>query len=489
MSNKNSLKKNLGLLDSTSIVMGSMIGSGIFIVSCDIARSMGSSGWFLLAWILTGLITLTAALSYGELAAMMPEAGGMYVYLREAFGKLIAFLYGWSLFTVIQCGTIAAVSIAFAKFTGYIFPVISSSNWIYKFGDLGNYHIGFNTENSLAIISIIFLTWINTKGISFGKFIQNLFTVIKVFAIILLIIIGFSFGKNLSVINQNLHDLWKASSLIVQNGEVVFTHNLTGISIYTTLGAAMVGSIFSSVAWDTVTYIASEVKNPKKDIPLSLVIGTGLVTLIYILVNLVYLSVIPLKGQIDGEDILLRGIQFAKDDRIGIAACEAILGNSGAFIMAILIMVSTFGCNNGLILSTARVYYAMAKDNLFFKKAEVLNKNQVPEFALIIQGVWSCILCISGTYSDLLDYVVFTVLLFYILSIVSIFVLRKKKPNLERPYKAFGYPFTPALYIIFASLVSINLLICKPLYTWPGLIIVLIGIPVYFIWNKKPKET
>jgi len=429
------------------------------------------------------VITLAAALSYGELAAMMPHAGGQYVYLREAFGKLIAFLYGWTLFTVIQSGTIAAVAVAFAKFTGVIFPVISNSNWIFKIGTFSHYSIGLNTENLLAIFSIIVLTLINTRGVEAGKYIQNIFTSAKIISLIGIILIGLTIGKNHGAIIQNLQNIWNASwTHISPNFHV---EQLNGLLIFGVLGTAMVGSMFSSIAWDTVTYTAGETINPKRNIPLSLAIGTGIVTLLYILVNISYLSVLPLHGSINGTDVFSRGIQFAANDRVGTACAEMVFGSSGAIIMALLIMISTFGCNNGLIFSTARVYYAMAKDGLFFKKAGELNKNSVPEYSLIVQCLWSCILCISGTYSDLLDYVIFAVLIFYMLTILGLIVLRIKKPNAERPYKAIGYPFVPIIYIVFATVISTDLLILKPLYTWPGLIIVLLGVPVYYIWKKR----
>ncbi|MBI3591000.1 MAG: amino acid permease [Candidatus Melainabacteria bacterium] len=492
MTNKSELKRGLNLLDSTAIVIGSMIGSGIFIVSGDIARTVGSPGWLLIAWIISGIITMTAALSYGELAAMMPHAGGQYIYLREAYGKLPAFLYGWTLFTVIQSGTIAAVSIAFAKFTGVIFPLISSSNWIYKIGALGKYHLGLNTENLLAIFSIVFLTWINTRGLEGGKWIQNVFTLTKVIALLGLIIFGIAIGKNAEVINHNLQNFWTASWTHVMAGGVS-VEPLKGLAILGALGAAMVGSLFSSIAWDTVTYTAGETINPKKNIPLSLALGTGTVILLYILINVVYLLVLPLDGTYGGNDIFSRGIQFASNDRVGTAVVEMIFGGSGAIIMALLIMISTFGCNNGIILSTARVYYAMAKDGLFFKKAEEVNEHSVPGYALLMQCIWSCLLCVSGTYSELLDYVIFAVLFFYVLTIIGLFILRRKRPDAERPYKAFGYPVIPALYILFALAISIDLLIYKPLYTWPGFVIVLLGIPVYYLWknlgcNKDHKD-
>lgn len=472
MSSNIELKKGLGLFDATTIVMGSMIGSGIFIVSADMARILDSSGWLLVAWILTGLITITGALSYGELAGMFPQAGGMYIYLREAYGKLPAFLYGWTLFMVIQSGTIAAVSVAFAKFTGVVIPIISSSNWILK-TNIGNYTFGLNTENLLAIVSIVLLTWINTRGIESGKWIQNIFTSLKVIALLGILLLGLTIGKNFDAITTNLQSLW--------DGSLTFAGTIHKLPL---LGAAMVGSLFSAIAWDTVTYTAGETKNPKKNIPLSLAIGTGTVILLYILVNLAYLCVLPIHGNPHGITVLERGIQFASDDRVGTAVFEAIFGNIGALIMAFLIMISTFGCNNGIILSTARVYYAMAKDDLFFKKAGELNKNFVPGFALIVQCFWSCCLCLSGKYMDLLDYVIFAILLFYMLTILSLFVFRIKKPDIERPYKAFGYPIIPIVYILLTIGIAIDLLIYKPLYTWPGLIIVLLGVPVYFIWKR-----
>lgn len=490
MSEKLDLKKGLGLFDATAIVMGSMIGSGIFIVSADMARTLGSTGWLIVAWILTGIITLTAALSYGELAAMFPQAGGMYIYLREAYGKLPAFLYGWTLFMVIQSGTIAAVSVAFAKFTGVIVPVISSNNWIFKF-TFGSYLIGLNTENLLAIASIIFLTWINTRGLEAGKIIQNVFTSLKIIAIFALILLGLTIGKNIYAITANLDNIWDISQMInwAKSHSPIFNQS-SALStqpflIFGALGSAMVGSIFSAIAWETVTFTAGETVNPKRNIPLSLAIGVGSVIFLYILVNLVYLSVLPLAGNPHGTNVFERGIQFAADDRVGTAVFEAMFGSTGGVIMACLIMVSTFGCTNGIILATARVYYAMAKDGLFFKQAAKLNKNSSPANSLIMQGIWCSLLCISGKYMDLLDYVIFSILLFYVLTILGLFILRWKKPEAERPYKAFGYPIIPALYIILASAISIDLLIYKPLYTWPGLIIVLIGVPVYFLWNKN----
>src|SRR3989338_7785381 len=430
MKDDSKLKRGLNLFDSTAIVIGSMVGSGIFIVSSDMARTLGSPGWLLLAWLLTGLITITAALSYGELAAMMPHAGGQYVYLREAFNRCTGFLYGWTLFTVIQTGTIAAVAVAFAKFSGVIFPSISSSKWIYKFATLGSYNIGLNTENLLAISSIIFLTWINTRGLHEGKFIQNIFTSTKIISLLGLIFLGLFIGRNPEAINLNLQHFWDASKTQIVNDSLLVT-KLSGVAVFAACGASMVGSLFSSDAWNNITFTAGEVVNPKKNIPISLALGAGVVTLLYILINITYLCVLPLHGDIHGTDIFSRGIQFALQDRVATAVMQEVFGNSGAIIMALLIMVSTFGCNNGIILSGARVYYAMAKDGLFFKFASETNKNSVPQKALIIQCIWSSLLCLSGAYGDLLDYVIFSVLIFYVLTIIGLFILRIKMPDAE----------------------------------------------------------
>lgn len=494
MSENTDLKRGLNLLDSTTIVIGSMIGSGIFIVSADIARTVGSPGWLLVTWLLAGLITITAALSYGELAAMMPHAGGQYVYLRESFNKCIGFLYGWTLFTVIQTGTIAAVAVAFAKFTGVLFPWFSSSNWIYKvgtfgpyhffFGSMGPYNIGLNSGNLLAILSIVFLTWLNTRGLKTGKSIQNIFTITKAIALFALLLIGLFVGKNAGVISQNLNHFWDASWIHVKDG-ITTIEPLIGFAIIQAISVSMVGSLFSSDAWNNITFTAGEVINPKKNIPLSLIIGTSTVTFLYILANVVYLLVLPLHGDANGVDVLSRGIQFASNDRVGTAVAEVVFGSSGAVIMAILIMVSTFGCNNGIILSGSRVYFAMAKDGLFFNFASKVNKNSVPESALIMQAIWASLLCLTGAYGDLLDYVIFAVLLFYVLTIIGLFILRVKRPDAERPYKAIGYPVVPALYIFFAFSILVSLLFFKPNYTWPGLFIVLLGVPVYYLWQKK----
>lgn len=470
-------KKSLNLFDSTALVIGSMIGSGIFIVSADVARTLGSPGWLLASWGIAGLLTIFAALSYGELAGMMPKAGGQYIYLREAYNPLTSFLYGWTLFTVIQTGTIAAVAMAFAKFSGVLFPWFSEkNNWL----DLG--FMKFNTVQLLAILLIIFLTWLNTNGIKTGKVVQNFFTYTKVLVLAVFIIAGLFFVQSSDIIHTNMSIFWDAAKF--DNGKMM---SLSGIALLAALGTSMVGTLFSSDAWNNITFTAGEVINPKKNIPLSLFLGTLVVTLIYILTNVVYIMVLPLRGSPEAIGVLEKGIQFATNDRVGTAAMTGILGSYAALAMALFVIFSTFGCNNGLILSGARVYYAMAKDGLFFKRTGELNKNGVPSFGLIIQAIWASLLCLSGTYGDLLDYVVFAVLIFYILTIAGVFILRKKMPDIERPYKAFGYPVIPAIYIIVAFAICIDLLICKPNYTWPGIIIVLLGIPVFFIQQKLRK--
>ena len=471
-SEERQLKKSLGLFDSTAIVMGSMIGSGIFIVSADMSRNLGSPGWLLVAWLLTGVLTIFAALSYGELAAMMPKAGGQYVYLREAYNPMIAFLYGWTLFLVIQTGTIAAVGMAFAKFFGVLVPWFSETNIIFQLGFLK-----INTVHLPAILSIVLLTYINTRGINIGKIIQNFFTYIKFFVLIIFVIAGLLIVKNTGAWQINTSIFWQAQS-INQQGVTV---PIEGVAIIIALGTAMVGSLFSSDAWNNLTFTAGEVINPKKNIPLSLFLGTIGVTIIYILANIVYIKVLPLRGDLHGITAFQQGIQFASNDRVGSASMSMLLGENAAFIMAAFIMISTFGCNNGLILAGARVYYAMAADKLFFSKTGELNRNSVPSKGLVFQCIWACMLCLSGTYSNLLDYVIFAVLIFYVLTIAGVFILRIKKPDAERPYKTFGYPYIPVIYIILASTMMVILFIYKPNYSWPGLVIVLLGVPVYYI--------
>ncbi len=476
---KKELKHELGLFDSTMIVIGSMIGSGIFIVSAEIARTVGSTGYLFLVWLVAGVITLFAALSYGELACLMPKAGGQYEYLRQAYNPLVGFLYGWTFFTVIQTGTIAAVAVGFAKFSGLLFPGIGTDIYI---GNL--FGLQINSAQIVAILSICLLTWINLRGIKLGKLVQDIFTVSKVLALLGLIFTGLFLGANSAVIHQNFSQLWNAQSSVMGSGKVGLMESLSGFALVAALGSAMVGTLFSSDAWNNITFIAGEVKNPKKNIPLSLIYGTGIVTVLYILANIAYLFVLPLNGTAGAQTVRELGISFAGKDRVGTAAVSVVFGQTGEVLMALMIMVSTFGCNNGLILSGARVLYAMANDNLFFKKAGTLNKASVPGWALIMQAVWASLLCLSGAYGQLLDYVMFAVLLFYIFTIAGIFILRKKLPNAPRPYSVPGYPFLPIIYIILASAICLILLIYKPLYTWSGLGLVVLGIPVYYLRLK-----
>lgn len=476
-------KRGLGLFDSTMIVMGIMIGSGIFIVSADIARTVGAAGPLLLVWILTCVLTLAGALSYGELAAMMPHVGGQYVYLREAYNPLISFLYGWTLFLVIQTGTIAAVAVAFAKFTAVPIPWFSEQNVL-----LSLVGIQFSAGQLLAIAVIALITWINLRGLREGKTVQNIFTLTKVVSLVGLVIVGVFIASNADVISANFSRWWDASWTHVENGVVLSIEPLTGWKFLVAVGAAMVGSLFAADAWHTVAFTAGEVVNPRKTLPVSLVLGAGSVTLLYVLANVGYLFVLPVTGSPDGGSVLGRGIQFAAFDRVATAAVSTVLGDLAVIVMAILIMISTFGCMNGLVLVGARVYYVMARDGLFFSRAGELSANAVPAWALIAQAAWASLLCLSGTYSDLLDYVIFAVLVFYVLTIIGLFILRKTRPDAERPYRAFGYPIIPALYVIIAFGICIDLLIFKPRYTWPGMIIVLLGIPVYYAWRQAAQR-
>jgi len=463
----NGFKPSLRLIDATMIVAGSMIGSGIFIVSTDIVRNVGSAGWLIIVWVITALMTVMAAVSYGEMSGMFPKAGGQYVFLKEAFSPLAGFLYGWSSFTVIQTATIAAVGVAFSRFTAYLIPEVGESVFVIS---VGNFHI--SAAQVLSIAMIIFLTYTNTKGIKGGKIIQTTFTTIKLLSLFGLIILGFLLVKH-SFWNENWQTGLQAVQLEKVNGQFMKNGNwfpISGAVLLGAIAASMVGSLFSSDAWNNVTFIAAEIKNPKRNIGLSLFLGTLIVSVIYITTNLMYLNVLP-----------LHEIAFPGGDRVAVAASNAIFGAAGAKVIAVMIMVSTFGCNNGLILAGARVYYTMAKDGLFFKKAGTLNKNAVPQWALWAQAVVACILCLSGGYNDLLDMIAFVVVIFYVLTIIGIFVLRKTKPNIERPYKAFAYPFLPALYIIMGSVFCVFLVFFKPLYTLWGLGIVLAGIPVYYV--------
>ncbi|HEX6426908.1 MAG TPA: amino acid permease [Niastella sp.] len=469
-----SFKPSLSLVDATMVVAGSMIGSGIFIVSSDITRNVGSAGWMIAVWLITGFMTIVAAVSYGELSGMYPKAGGQYVYLKEAFNPLAGFLYGWSFFAVIQTATIAAVAVAFSRYTAYLVPELGEANVLLTIGSLK-----ISAAQLLAIGLIVFLTYTNTKGIKGGKIIQTVFTTVKLFSLFGLIILGFLLVKN-SFWAENWQTGMTATQLqpnaegkLVPGGEWL---PISGTVLIGAIAAAMVGSIFSSDSWNNVTFIAGEIKNPKRNIGLSLFLGTLVVTIIYVTANLMYLNVLPLSQ-----------IAFPEGERVAVAAATSIFGGVGAYVIAVMIMISTFGCNNGLILAGARVYYTMAKDGLFFKKTATLNKNAVPEYALWIQCIMASILCLSGSYGDLLDMIAFVVVLFYALTILGIFILRKKRPDAERPYKAFGYPVLPIIYIILALTFCIFLIKMKPLYAGVGLGIVLTGVPLYYlaVRNKK----
>jgi APA family basic amino acid/polyamine antiporter len=467
-------KPVLGLWDATMIVAGSMIGSGIFIVSADIVRNVGSAGWLIGVWAITGFMTITAAVSYGELSGMFPKAGGQYVYLKEAYNPLTAFLYGWSFFAVIQTATIAAVGVAFARFSAYLFPWMSESNVLI---DLS--FIDISAAQLSAILLIVFLTYVNTRGIKEGKFIQTTFTVSKLLALFGLILFGFLLVKH-SYWSENWQTGFSAMQDLGAGGLGKEPSGWTEIGTITLLGAiaaAMTGSLFSSDAWNNVTFIAGEIKNPKRNIGLSLFLGTLIVTILYITTNMMYLHVLPLQD-----------IAYPPSDRLAVSAANQIFGSSGMVVIAILIMISTFGCNNGLILAGARVYYTMAQDKLFFRAAGTLNKNSVPEWALWAQCLVASILCLSGEYGNLLDMISFVVVIFYTLTIAGIFILRKKRPDAERPYKAFGYPVLPLIYILMGLTFCTMLIIYKPKFTWPGLIITLIGIPLYYLAMQRKKS-
>lgn len=469
--NTTSFKPTLGLLDATMIVAGSMIGSGIFIVSTEMTTYLGSSGWLILAWVLTGFLTLTAAVSYGELSSMFPKAGGQYVYLREAFNPLIGFLYGWSLFAVIQTGTIAAVGVAFSKFAAYIFPALGPEVILL---DLGITDV--SAAELVSIILVILLTYVNTKGVRTGKLVQTSFTLVKIASLLGLIIFGFLLAADMDIWTANWSDPWMAKKWTVEGGEG-FWEKVAGAAVVPLFASALVGSIFSSDAWNNVTFIAGEIKRPEKNIGLSLFFGTMIVTIIYVAANMMYLSVLDLEE-----------IATAKDGRVSLEASLKIFGGAGTIVIAVMIMISTFGCNNGLILSGARVYFTMAKDGLFFKKTGLLNRHGVPEFALWIQCVWTCLLVLSGAYYELLTYVVFVVLIFYVLTLLGIFRLRRKRPDIPRPYKAWGYPLLPALYCIIALLICGALFLYKRDETWPGALIVLLGIPLYYLAVRGKKR-
>ncbi|HKX87227.1 MAG TPA: amino acid permease [Flavobacterium sp.] len=463
---KQNFKRELGLLDATLLVVGSMIGSGIFIVSADITRNIGSAGWLVLIWIVSALITMTAAVSYGELSAMFPQAGGQYVYLKEAYNKLIAFLYGWSFFAVIQTGTIAAVGVAFSKFAAYLIPSFSENNFLI---DTSSFKL--SAAQLVSIVTIVLLTYINSRGVKNGKIIQKIFTITKIASLFGLIIFGLVLAAKSDVWDANWTNAWSAKSF---NKETSLWGEIGGYALLSAIAASMVGSLFSSDAWNGVTFISGEIKNPERNVGLSLFLGTLIVSIIYVLANVMYLAVMPLQE-----------IAFAPSDRVAVVASEHIFGATGTIIIAVMIMISTFGCNNGLIMAGSRVYYTMAKDGLFFKKAANLNKASVPGWGLWIQCIWASALCLTGKYGDLLDFVMIIVIIFYILTIYGIFILRKKMPNVERPYKAFAYPFLPALYILVASAICVMLLIDRTSTCGWGVLIMLAGIPVYYLTQNK----
>lgn len=477
-------KRKLTLADAVLIVSGSMIGSGIFIVSADMARTVDGPGWLLLLWIISGIITVFAALSYGELAGMFPHAGGQYVYLKEAFNPLVGFVYGWTLFLVVQSGTIAAVGVAFAKFAGVLYPPFSEKHILI---DLGWWQI--SAAQLVGMFSILVLTVINTRGIHYGKVIARIFSSAKIIALFGLIILGLFVFRNAEVWAQNFAAPWSQGQFLKDAATGQWNWSmLSTFGLITALGTGLVGSLFSSDAWNNVTFISGDIENPRRNIPLSLFFGTVIVTVLYVLTNMAYLSLLPMHGDPVAMSVREQGIQFAANDRVGTAAATMIFGSIATIIMAILIMVSTFSCNNGIILSSVRVYQAMAKDGLFFDKMKDDNKNGVPGFALWVQFAWAALLCLSGKYGPLLDYVMFGVMLFYILTIIGLFVLRAKRPNVERPYKAWGYPVVPIIYILFATLFCLNLLYAKPENSIPGLVIILLGIPVYYIWRWVKRE-
>jgi len=465
-------KRTLNLFDTIMLVSGSMIGSGIFIVSAEMMRVLGSPFWVLFCWILSGVITLFAALSYGELAGMMPEAGGQFIYIKRAYGKLTAFVYGWTVFTVIQTGVIAAVAVAFAKFTGVLIPFFDEQRILFSIGEFS-----VSATQLLAVLSIFFLSFLNTKGINNGKIIQRVFTSAKILALAGLIILGFIIGSQSGYWNENIKLPFSTAG--ADTGDFDIT------ALMSALGVALIGSLFSSDAWNNVTFIAGEIKDPKRNIPLGLLAGVLIVTILYVLANIAYFMLLPAMGNPEGITALEKGIAFAQNDRVGTAALSTFFGSTSTYIMAALIVISTFGCNNGLILSGARLFQSMANDKLFFKQAAYVNKNGVPSKSLWIQAIWASVLCLSGSYNSLLNYCTFASLVFYVITISTLFYFRMKEPDTPRPYKAFGYPVIPALYILITLTICIDLLIFKPQNTVLGLLIMALGIPVFYFFNKQ----
>jgi APA family basic amino acid/polyamine antiporter len=483
------LVRGLGLLDSTMIVAGSMIGSGIFIVSADMARQVGAPGWLLVAWLVTGMLTLAAALSYGELAAMMPKAGGQYVYLREAFGPLAGFLYGWTLFLVIQTGTIAAVAVGFARYLGVLVPGVSESTYLVApIGLGGGYAISLSTAQLVGVAMIALLTWMNTKGLQLGKVVQNIFTTAKTGALAGLIVLGLLVGYNALAAGANFGDLWTPRGTLQSVGGGLTA--ATAFGLFVAICVSQTNALFSADAWNNITFTAGEVRDPRRNIPLSLAFGTFLVIGLYLLANVAYLVTLPIET-----------IQNVPSDRVASATADVIFPGLGATLMAAVILVSTFGCNNGLILAGARAFYAMARDALFFRRAGVLNKHHVPAWALVIQGLWAAVLVLPRTvttgangtvaygnlYGNLLTYVISAALLFYVLTIAGIFRLRKTRPGAERPYRAFGYPIVPTLYIVGALTILVVLLFYQGPTTWPGFALVATGLPAYYFWSRKAR--
>lgn len=498
------LAQSLGLFSSTAIVIGSMIGSGIYIVDADIARGTNSPALYLGAWIITGVMTMIGALSYGELAAMMPKAGGQYVYLREALGPLWGFLFGWTLFLVIQTGTIAAVCVAFGKFLGVFFPSVSQTHWLWHIAhvpawrvgpmELGNMDIGVSTANLAGILVVVFLAIVNIFGVKLGAIIQNIFTSAKALALTALVVLAFAVGRSAEAWGANFGPGWSefwrnAGWHSLHPVQVGVGGPIALVNVFVILAVVQVGSLFSADAWNNITFTAGEVKNPRRNIPLSLVLGTGFVLVVYFLVSLAYLLVLPMHGDPNGATVMARGIQHASEDRVATAALGAVFHSAGAWLMAGAILISTFGCANGMTLAGARVYYAMSRDGLFFKSVGKLHpRYKTPVAGLLVQAVWTVLLCVSGSYSQLLDYIIFAELVFYILTIMGLFLLRFKQPDAPRPYKTWGYPLLPALYIGMAIWICLVLLRYKPQYTWPGLFLVLLGIPVYLFWSRRPSR-
>jgi basic amino acid/polyamine antiporter, APA family len=469
-------QQRLGLFDATMLVAGSMIGSGIFVVSSSIAREVGSSGWLIRIWVISGVMTIIGALSYAELAGMLPHAGGQYVFLREAYGALWGFLYGWTVFLVIQTGFIAAVAVIFASYLNVLVPALGADVPMWE-------GVPVKSGQLVAVGLVVFLTALNMLGVEFGRWVQNLFTVSKLVALAALIVIGLTIAASADAIHQNQQNVWAG---IFSTEAFARVENMVGIgdlAVALVLGGAMVGALFSSDAWNNVTYVAAEVKNPRRTLPWGLFLGTGLVVVLYLLANFAYLAALPLHGDPNAATAFERGIDHAENRRVATAVLEQVSPRLGVPLMALAIMVSTFGCDNGLILMGPRLYYAMAQDGLFFRSVGRLNRAGVPAAGLVLQGLWSIVLIFSGSYDNLLDYIIFAALLFYIVTVLAVFVLRRRRPDLDRPYRAIGYPVVPAFYILLCAVIAVSLLVVKPLYTWPGLLIVLTGVPVYFLWR------